>query len=216
MTISGVDLAGKTTQLAGLRAWLEERRDAVIQRWHRPGYSPLLDGARRVIRGVRPSALPRAGRSEARTRAFERPRVRAAWTAMACADTLAMHAVRTRLDVARGKVVLCDRYVEDALLDLQLRFPEQPHALIAATLRAACPVPDTSLLLMIPWSEIERRMASKAEPFPDDLETRRRRFHAYQELADSGRFVVVDAARPIDAVQDDLRDRVAAALGEAR
>ncbi len=41
---------------------------------------------------------------------------------MALVDTLGQYAVALRHALRRGETVLCDRYLADALLDLELRF----------------------------------------------------------------------------------------------
>ncbi|MCA9674633.1 MAG: hypothetical protein KC464_06320 [Myxococcales bacterium] len=208
VTVSGVDLAGKSTQLGQLESWLTGVGCHVERRWHRPGYSPVLDRARKLVRRIRPGALPRAEDAEARMRAFARPGVRTSWLALAVADSLAQYGVLDRARRRRGKVVLCDRYVEDAILDLQFRYPDLSMEWIARVLRTGSARPDVSFLLTLPWPEIERRLDAKAEPYPDPPEVRRRRYDAYAALAGSGRFVVIDAARSIEEVHQDLRGHV--------
>ena len=141
-------------------------------------------------------------------RAFARPGVRTSWLALAVADSLAQYGVLDRARRRRGKVVLCDRHVEDAILDLQFRYPDLSMEWISRVLRTGSARPDVSFLLTLPWPEIERRLDAKAEPYPDPPEVRRRRYDAYAALAGSGRFVVIDAARSIEEVHQDLRGHV--------
>lgn len=208
ITFSGVDLAGKSTQLARTRQWLTESGYEVRCRWHRPGYSPGLDRARALVRALRPGALPPAGASPARERAFGRPGVRASWIAMACADTVVQHGMRTRADLAGGSVVLCDRYVQDGMIDLALRFRDLPTQRLGALLSAICPKPDLAVLLMLPWDEIQRRLATKAEPFPDREDVRRARYDAYQRLAATGQYAIVPAEGSVDEVQVRIRKHI--------
>jgi thymidylate kinase len=214
ITVSGVDLAGKTTQLDALSRWLAETGTPATLLWHRPGYSQGLDMLRAGIRRLRPSALPRATNPEARARVFERRSVRVAWTAAACADTALQYGLRARSLRQAGRVVLCDRYLEDAILDLDLRFGGALASASANVLRRVCPVPDAAFLLMVPWLEVERRSRIKLEPFPDATALRRARHNAYARLAKEGRFIVIDAARPIDDVQHDLRAHIGRVRGK--
>lgn len=210
VAISGVDCAGKSTQIALLSRALEERGSRPVQLWYRPGYSPALDAARAWVRRLRPSALPDPGDRAAHARAFGRPAVRRAWIATAVIDTLTQYGARLRALRAAGRTVICDRYLDDALLDLQLRFPEAvaPGGAIERGLRAACAKPDRSFLLWLSHGEMLRRMQLKREPFPDPPELRDRRYRAYEGLANSGRFEVVDASRSIDEVHEDILARV--------
>ena len=79
ITLSGVDCAGKTTQLDALEAALTERGHRVKRLWFRPGYSPLLDTLRTGVRKLRPSALPSNKNPEARKQAFAKPGVSRTW-----------------------------------------------------------------------------------------------------------------------------------------
>ncbi len=212
IAISGVDCAGKSTQIELLLGALAARGERPVHVWYRPGYSPALDAARRLVRRARPGALPSPTDTAGHARAFGRPGVRRAWLAMAVTDTVAQYGVRVRAMRAAGRSVICDRYVDDALLDLQLRFPESVPAggAIERGLRLASAAPDRSFLLWLSHDEMLRRMAIKNEPFPDPPERRDRRFRAYEALAASGRFEVVDASRSIDDVHEAILRRVLA------
>ncbi len=210
ISISGVDCSGKSTQVQRLKEALAThgRRCSVL--WFRPGYSRQLDFARALVRRARPQALPTASDPEARAQAFRKPWLRRAWIAMALGDTLMELAARARLLSLLGHTVICDRYLADAMLDLELRFPEVRLAreALLAGLRLVCPRPVRSFLLSLPREEMLRRMAEKNEPFPDDATTRDARYEAYAALATSGGFEVVDAARSIDDVHADLLSRL--------
>lgn len=210
IAISGIDCAGKSTQIELLRRHFERRGRAVETLWHRPGYSPALDAARALIRRLRPAALPTAERPAERARAFARPGVAEAWVAAALADTLVCYAVRVRTLLARGRVVLCDRYLEDAALDFELRFP---HLAAAArrglrAVRVLSPVPDAAFLLTLERAEMARRMAAKDEPFPDPPAVREARYRAYREIAAAGKLIPIDATPPADVVHRRILERL--------
>lgn len=211
VAISGIDCAGKSTQIALLRAALEAQGSSVDVRWFRPGYSPLLDAARRVIRRLRAGALPRKDDAVARERVFARPGVRRAWARIALVDALLQYVVLVRLSLLRRNAVICDRYVEDAILDLDLRFPDL-HVqtwLLARALRALSPRPRLSVLLMLTRDEMLRRMAVKREPFPDAPEVRESRFEAYTRMAAGRSFEVVDGGRAVAIVEADVQASLA-------
>ena len=210
IAISGIDCAGKSTQIERLADALSARGHRPAHLWYRPGYSPVLDGTRALVRRLRPGMLPSPGDRTAHARAFERPAVRRAWITMAVTDTVAQYGVRLRALRLAGRTVICDRYIDDAMLDLQLRFPEAAGegSLLERAVRLACPAADHSFLLWLPRQEMLRRMAMKNEPFPDPPERRDERFRAYEVLASSGRFEVVDATRSIDEVHADIVARI--------
>lgn len=205
ITFSGVDSAGKSTQVDMLTSYLARRHTPSRVMWHRPGYSPLLDAVRAAIRRARPGALPPPGPSTQRQAAFSRPSVQRLWVGVALLDTIS-HLMRIRWALARGRVVISDRYVADWMLDLDLHFPQldAPSWPLARALRSVAPQPRVSLLLLLEWEEAARRAASKDEPFPDPPEVSRKRFDAYQQLAGSGRFHPIDAGGAADKVHEEI------------
>lgn len=206
VTLSGADCSGKSTQVAFLASLLERagRRPVVV--WLRPGYSDRLDRARGFVRRLRPGLLPVAGPSPERQRLFARTGVSEAWVAVAVLDMLFEYAVKVRSLLGQGRTVLCDRYVDDALLDLSFRSPRLriDDGRIGRFIRAVCPRPDVAFLLRVPWELCVSRAVAKNEPFPDDDATRWKRHEAYERLARSGRYRVIDAAAPLSAVQAEL------------
>ncbi len=208
ISLSGIDCAGKSTQLDCLERALIERGHSVRRVWFRPGYSPLMDKLRLALRKARPGSLPSASAPKAREAAFSRRGVSQAWVAMAVLDTLVNLATHVRWLSLRGETVLCDRYIEDAMVDLSLRFPElvEPEGRLRKTLVNACPTPDIAFLLTLSKEELARRAAIKAEPFEDPPEIRSARYARYMSLAEAGHFVVINAEAPINDVTRSLLD----------
>jgi thymidylate kinase len=208
ISLSGIDCAGKSTQLDRLESALTERGHEVRRVWFRPGYSPLMDSVRASVRRARPASLPSASAPKARARAFSRPGVSQAWVAMAIADTILNLGAHVRWLSLRGATVLCDRYVEDAMVDLTLRFPDlvATNGRLRRALVTACPTPDAAFLLQLSREEVAVRAAIKAEPFEDAPEVRSARYDAYMRLAAEGRFSVIDAAQPVEVVTRTLLD----------
>ncbi len=209
ITLSGIDCAGKSTQLALLESALRER-GPVAPFWFRPGYSRELDLLRRTVRRLRPGTLPGPRDSAARERAFARPGVSAMWLRMAELDTLVQLACKVRYSLARGQTVVCDRWIGDALIDLDLRFPARtPSATpMGLFLKRACPTPDLQIVLTISHEEMLRRMEAKQEPFPDAPDIRDQRFERYQSLARDPATLALDCEQPPDIVHRSILTRI--------
>ncbi len=209
-----MDGSGKSTQIRLLKQSLEQGGRTVCVRWLRPGYGPELDWARATIRTFRPGAMPHQHVSDrqraARQQAFARPAVRATWRRLACADALLQWGMKVRLELMAGRVVIADRWWEDALLDLDFRFPGDhiEQRLSVRSVTHLLPTPHHRFLLMVPPDISAERCAQKNEPYPDDVQQRARRYTAYRQLASAGTHTVIDATQSVETVHRHLCNAV--------
>lgn len=210
ITLSGIDGSGKSTQIQRLEDTLRSDGLRTYRFWLRPGYSQELDALRALVRRVAARSLPTADEREAREAAFQKPGVNHAWVFMALLDLLFQYGLKLRALLQRYDVVICDRYLIDAELDFILRFPEL-RAQMNTALRLfhfGLPNPDLSLLLMIPFDEMESRLALKNEPFPEPPEGRRIRWQHYARLVDTPEFTTINAAEDIESVHSSIMNHV--------
>jgi len=154
---------------------------------------------RRILPGLMPGAVD----ARARTQAFSRKNVRRAWILFALLDTVWVFGVRARLASLVGRVVICDRYVWDTMIDLELRFGKR-MPVVRGVLRAVCPRPDLAILFVLPMKDILERFERKNEQFREPAPVRQERFDRYAALASGGGFRVVDATRPMDEIAFEL------------
>jgi thymidylate kinase len=217
ITVSGMDGTGKSTQIEALATALRSAGQPTVVLWYRPGYSRELDALRRLVRRLLRGAPP-PGHSEERDRILARPGVSRAWVLAALLDVVLQYGCKVRWWRLTGRNVVCDRYVDDALLDLELHFPTL-HAggwLLTRLTVATAAKPDVALLLTAPFAVLEQRLATKNEPFPDPPELRARRAVGYDELVRRGAHTVIDTTPISSAVTAAVLDAVGAQAAEAR
>ena len=200
VTFEGTDGCGKTTQMKRAADWLRGRGYEVVST-REPGGCPISERIREIILDVGSAGMT------------------AECEAMLYAAARAQHVSEViRPAVKRGAIVLCDRFLDSSLV-----YQGVGRGLGMGAVRAlnrlgvdGCQ-PDLTLFYDIsPERAMQRRRAASA---PDRLELEEKEFFeavygAYRALAaeDPERIAVIDADRPIDAVETDTRRCLAEAL----
>ncbi len=200
ITVEGGDGSGKTTQAELLTEWLRAAGRTVV-RTREPGGTEVGLLIRDIVLHHRGDIVPRA---EALLYAADRA-----------------HHVATLVKPAleRGDVVLQDRYLDSSVVYQGAGRVLDPTEIRDLSLWATeGALPDLTLLLDIDEQHARERLDLADKPF-DRLEAEGDSFHArvrraYLELAEREpeRFLVIDAARPIDEIQADVRAAVTARL----
>ena len=202
VTFSGIDGSGKSTQIDCLVAHVRSRGGDPTYLWSRVGYTGGFEALKAIARRLLGRRLPASGDLAARERTLGRPWLRKIWLRLALADLLWTYGVRVRTARARGRVVICDRYLWDSLIDLRLHFPaDMPErTLLWRLVRQLAPEPDLPLLFTVPVEESTRRSDMKGEPFRDTAEVLVERARLYDELSETARWRTLDGTKPVDEV----------------
>lgn len=196
ITFEGGDGAGKTTQAALLAEWCEGRGREVV-RTREPGGTPLGAEIRRLVL--------HGGEVDPRAEALLYAADRAQHVA---------HVVRPALD--RGAVVVQDRYIDSSLAYQGAgRVLASEDVLGLSTWATQDLWPDLTVLLDADTATAARRRAARGRA-TDRLEGEDAGFHeavraGFRRLAEATpeRYLVLDAARPVDELHAAVIARVA-------
>ncbi len=211
ITLSGVDGSGKTAHAETLTQALRECELSAHIVWSRGGSSALTD---LVISLVKPFIKPHAdldvvsstrqAKVSRKSAWLSRPLLRAGWTHLVALDLLLTYWLKIAWPLFRGRIVVSDRYLYDALVELAALTgqPEITKHWTARLLRALCPRPTLAYLLDVaPRRALERK--------PDEtLDFLEKQADIYQHIAVAWGMQVVDSNGDFGAVTDAITHQV--------
>jgi dTMP kinase len=211
ITFSGLDGAGKSTQIDLLMDRLQREGLPPIYLWTRGGYTTFFERLKAGLRRFSGQALPPPGHSARRAEALGKVWVRRVWLTLALLDLLRVYGLQVRWWRGRGRAVVCDRYLWDTLVDLRLHYPQElvERWWLWRLLVWATPPPDAAFLIVVPVAESVRRSKVKDEPFQDPPELRAQRLNNYQVLGRELGWQVLDGQRPREVLADQVWASVA-------
>jgi dTMP kinase len=188
ISFEGIDGAGKSSHIEALAQWLHERGGAVV-RTREPGGTPLAERLRELFLHEPMDALTEALLVFAARRDHLRLVIEPA--------------------LARGDVVLCDRFTDASFAyqgagrGFDLAVLAQLEGWVQEGRQ-----PDLTLWFDVPPAEAARRRAAaraadRLEREDEAFFERVRAGYARRAAADPGRFVRIDAAQPLEGVRAD-------------
>ena len=208
VVFSGLDGAGKSTQIQILLSHCAQNGLRPEYLWSRGGYSPGMEFIKRVLRRLAPGkSIASSGDNPARSRAFTRPIVRKLWLLAAILDLHWLYGVRLRLWLRQGKVVIADRYLLDTRIDFGLNFPAERCETWRTwhSLTRLAPDPDLAFMLLVPVEVSLRRSDEKKEPYRDTPAVLAHRLALYRQAAEQAPWIVLDGQRPVEEICAQVR-----------
>lgn len=210
ITFSGIDGAGKSTQISTLMKYLRDNGHQPIYLWSRGGYTSFLENIKVLVRKIFRKSIPPAGHSKKRTQYLRKPGVRKIWLYAALIDLIRVYGLNIRYWRLLRRPVICDRYLWDTLLDFKMNFPHEKVEQWALwrLLQWVTPQPDSAFLLMISLEESIRRSQIKRDPFPEPEDVRRKRYALYKELATEKQFQVIDGTMSAGEITKIIKNSI--------
>lgn len=201
--LSGVDCAGKSTQVDLLLESLRARGHSPVLLYIRPGSTPGLRAMRGLLgaftrrKPVRTGVSKEPGRYPRRATNLGHPLRRKLWLMVALLDLLWVCCVRIRFLKLRGRSVVCNRYLLDCVVDFRVNFPADhvENGVLFRLLRRFCVRPDVAYCLSIPAALTQERAHRKSRYHWETLDVLEARWREYgAQAADLG-VQVLDGTR---------------------
>ena len=213
IVFSGLDSAGKSTQIDLMMEYLREAGQQPIYLWTRGGYTPAFNALKTLVRRFSLGwAVPPPGHNPQRTQAFSKTRLKRMWLWLALLDLMWVYGMQVRWWMWHGKAVVCDRYLWDTLVDFRLNFLQEAveRWWLWKLLVRITPRPDAAFLLLVPVEESVRRSDLKGEPFRDSRAVLTRRLAHYQALAQANHWQMLDGRCSIEDLAGQIQDIIKA------
>ncbi|MCK4524400.1 hypothetical protein KAU15_05690 [candidate division WOR-3 bacterium] len=208
ISISGIDSSGKSTQIEKLREYYEGKDKRVRVIWSRGGYTGLLQFLKDAIRRINPRSLPSPGNSEKREEIFRSSKISHIWIIFSIIDLIRLYSIKLRILKILGIYTICDRYLEDTIIDFKIKFPNIDFQkwILWRFLRRTSVKPYISFVLYIAPTQSMERSIMKKEPFSESAEVRVIRHKMYSSMIKKGYWSnVINGDQSIDEIFDLIR-----------
>lgn len=212
IAFSGIDGAGKSTQINLVQEEFLRNNEKAIVIWARGGYTPRINWVKKILRKSNASTIPQAGgKSNKRSQAFQKPMVRKVWLTLAIIDLFILYGIQVRWLQIKNYHIIFDRFLEDTLMDFKLNFPQEnvKNWWIWKLLGSLVLSPSKHFVLLIPKEESQRRSILKNEPFPDSAEVLDKRIKLYKKLIkDSKKYIHINCMNEIKEVYREIKENL--------
>jgi len=206
IAFSGLDGAGKSTQIKLIKEYWNKQDKKVIVLWSRGGYTPGIELFKSLLRKSKNVFIPeKGGNSEQRKQSFSNFLVRKIWLSFAIIDLIYYYSFYIKFKELFGTKVICDRYIQDTLIDFKLNFPQENVRdwYLWRVLNFIAAKPYKHFVLTISSEESHKRSKLKNEPFPDSKNTLEKRLKDYLDFVSYSKFAVhIDCEQSIDLIHN--------------
>lgn len=200
IAFSGLDGAGKSTQINLVVDFYNKKNVKSIVFWSRGGYTPgmlfvkkiFLENKNKLKKKHLSNSFEKSFDAIKREKQFSNPFIRKLWLTLSIFDLIFYYAFYIRYKELLGVKVICDRYLFDTLIDFNLNFPQENVGswYLWKFLCFLAVKPKKHFVLTISVEESQIRSKLKNEPFPDTHETLRKRLDEYIDFTSKNELAI--------------------------
>ncbi len=211
IVFSGLDSAGKSTQINLLKNFFLKKSKKSFIFWSRGGYTPGFQYLKFFLRFIFKKNIPKAGFSKERKKAFSNSVIRKLWLVVAIIDLIFFYSIYLRIKILLGYIIICDRYIIDTLIDFKIAYPDEniQKWVLWKILNFVSLTPDSHFILAINVDESITRSKMKNEPFPDSSEVLNVRLNTYLDYAkNNDKTDLIWCEKPLEIIHNEIINKL--------
>lgn len=193
ISFSGIDSAGKTTQIEKLTTYFDVHKVKYIKKWSKARGTPGVEFLKSLVRKEDVEQQSDDERVAARKEVYKSPRKQKILYMLSLLDLCWYWGVYFRWLNLTHKYLICDRYLWDTYVEMKFDFYsiDIDHSLLWKMVKLFAAKPKVSFVFIIPAELSLERDLQKGADGTEDIERKKSKISLYMKLVDQKRWTNV-------------------------
>lgn len=207
VSFSGIDSAGKTTQIEKLTEYLDAHQVKYIKKWSKARGTPGVEFLKSLVRKETPESDEE--KVAARKEIYKSSKKQRLLYAASLLDLCWYWGVYYRWLNLTHKYLICDRYLWDTYVEMKHDFYsiDIDHSFLWKMVRFCTPKPKVSFVFIIPAELSLARDLQKGTDGTEDIERKKSKIDVYMSLVEQKKWTnVMDGTKTRETLHQEVLD----------
>lgn len=207
VSFSGIDSAGKTTQIDKLTAYFDSHGLTYVKKWSKARGTPGVELVKSLVRKDATKEQSDAERVVARREVYKSKKKQKLLFAASMLDLCWYWGIYYRWLNLIYRYVICDRYLWDTYVELKHDFYSinVEHSFLWKLVKAVAPRPRISFVFIIPAELSLERDLQKGTYGTEDIERKKSKIAVYLKLVEQGKWTnVMDGTQTREKLHQEV------------